>query len=1283
MRNVYSIIIAVCCLLTMVGTSKAESNFPSFGSGTLELGSGFYTLKANKNHNMNDYSPSSYHGAALKIKENCIVVVSLNGYTLTLTGQNATVSYEATPAIEIPESSTLIITGWSGKLVLRGGDGYQAENGKSGVDADFSCHNWQRGGKGGSGGRGGHGSAPAIGTWAGKGGAGGTSPDAATARKNANHVHTNSNADLVGGSGTSTKSMGKLIVLGQIDVTVNKGGVNTPFVSNTAALSKYALDEHSGIDPRYNYNCSAGGSGGQGGATIFAKFCIGAGAPGAGGGGAGGNGCILENLFCKDQEHHHGVGGLGGQSDTQKGGDGTRHTHQERSQKGQSGGKGGSQGSTGSHGMFYYTLPMKISSSYADNIYSPDNSKRLNDMSKGDVIKLLPKDVVGSITGATFSDGSTSYSYYNGMTMDNNLKVKIPTKPTPNSVFMGYWSTFGDKVFDKDGNLNIVVGKSPKFIKDARNNWYVATGAVNMPLEARWSNVISVVENHFVENEEPVDGKKFADTPLYSSRWSVVLEQGKTQTVVSKKFYDHDGKRIDALLTATEEKAAATARRFRIAAGEKEQVQVVLSKDSLVIINHYYERNEFDYALNYKGVLTDSEFSTLLTNADTYTKPGKQKYGRSIVRPVLRSLRGKYVKDWKPTDAYEIPVGGVTMTPVVTDTTYYITQNVEQNETESYIDVSKVSGVAYQENVTVTAHLVGQTCISEYAFTTTHTGKPVSVTALNDTTFSFKMPDDDVDVRFTFAKIHYNLMASAANNPAAKLAIRDRDGKMFTDDNDYFKFGKDVLGGQLKDFKVYQDVQFDVIAEIDQTKIPDQVTKEYRPVVEVHCGNKDVNEEGHTKSGYVAGKFRKYYNYNLENCDETVVKIMWTERIAKTITLGNISEARIDEIFTDVEGNIYDEQHGGGKACRDDVVFFSIKTNINGFDCENISISYTDAEGNKQYDMVDKVMDELTGKLHYCFIMPGRDVSILLNSGKKVKISGSLPTATRLMAGSGERRTVEYKLAINENAVEGSVVPYYIFNDDNTLKPLKHTTVLCNGGRDLAQEPAYKSLTRTIFGETFSFSYGQFVVPSTDVIIRNGYMLQPEMKGDWFGLYVDEDTDIPANVTAYNVVATEDGGFELRELKKSVLPANHPVVCKLSRMQIGPSDSNPHFFMSSDPNTITISDVRPVIRGTMDETTLKALKEKHGTDKCIMLLDFDRSRNSIFFRPVYDDELVLKANSVYMVKEGGSAPLYPVAAIADVMADSVPTVEYGIMGMQVDDSYKGIVIRNGKKYLKR
>lgn len=1277
MRNVYRIIIAVCCLLTMVGTSKADSAFPNFGEGTLELGSGFYTLKKDMSHDMNIYSQWTHLGAPLKIKENSTVIISLNGYTLTLTGQNAS-GKQATPAIELPESSTLIITGWGGKLVLRGGDGFGPREGVKGGDGSYNCHKYQKGGIGSAGGSGGCGSAPAIGTWGGFGG-NGNSGDSSTPFMDDKAWHPCDGERAGKGlDGESTKNMGKLIILGHIEVVANKGGVDSPFVFNQAKPGSGRLDSHSSPLMSY-FNCSGAGGGGQGGAAILAEFCIGAGGPGAGGGGAGGHGCVNKNYSKSDTKYHTGLGGEGGKSSAGDGGNGLNSGEGS----GQKGGLGGNYGSTGSHGMFYFTLPLDISTTSGCEIYSEKNYKVFNSMSKSEVLKLLPKDVVGSITGATFSDGSTSYSYYNGMTMDNNLKVKIPAKPTPNSVFMGYWSTFGDKVFDKDGNLDIVVGKSPKFIKDARNNWYVATAAVNMTLEARWSNVISVVENHFVENEEPVDGKKFADTPLYSSRWSVVLEQGKTQTVVSKKFYDHDGKRIDALMTATEEKAAATARRFRIAAGEKEQVQVVLSKDSLVIINHYYERNEFDYALNYKGVLTDSEFSTLLTNADTYTKPGKQKYGRSIVRPVLRSLRGKYVKDWKPTDAYEIPVGGVTMTPVVTDTTYYITQNVEQNETECYIDVSKVSGVAYQENVTVTAHLVGQTCISEYAFTTTHTGKPVSVTALNDTTFSFKMPDDDVDVRFTFAKIHYNLMASVANNPAAKLAIRDRDGKMFTDDNDYFKFGKDVLGGQLKDFKVYQDVQFDVIAEIDQTKIPDQVTKEYRPVVEVHCGNKDVNEEGHTKSGYVAGKFRKYYNYNLENCDETVVKIMWTERIAKTITLGNISEARIDEIFTDVEGNIYDEQHGGGKACRDDVVFFSIKTNINGFDCENISISFTDAEGNKQYDMVDRETDEKTGKPYYFFVMPGRDVSIQLNSGKKVQVSGSLPTATKLMAGSGERRKVEYELVLRKDAVEGSVVPYYIFDNTNTLKPLKHTTVLCNGGRDLAQEPAYKSLTRTIFGETFSFSYGQFVVPSTDVIIRNGYMLQPEMKGDWFGLYVDEDTDIPANVTAYNVVATEDGGFELRELKKSVLPANHPVVCKLSRMQVGPSDSNPHFFMSSDPNTITISDVRPVIRGTMDETTLKALKAKHGEDKCIMVLDFDRSRNSIFFRPVYDDELVLKANSVYMVKEGDSAPLYPVAAIADVMADSVPTVEYGIMGMQVDDSYKGIVIRNGKKYLKR
>lgn len=1281
MRNVYNIIIAICCMLTMVGTSKAQTDFPEFGWGTLELGSGYYNLKADKSHNMNDYE-GYYHGSAIKIKENSTVVINMSGKTLTLTGQNGNSKNEATPAIELPESSTLVITGWGGKLILTGGDGYQAENGNTGCDADFKCHEWQRNGSGGGGGKGGNGSAPAIGTWAGMGGPGGPPSNPNYVQLKAYHVHTDSNEKLAGGNGTSTSSMGKLIVLGQIDLIVNKGGVNAEFVSFTSSPSAYALDEHSGLDMRNNYNCSAGGGGGQGGATIFPKYCIGAGAPGAGGGGAGGNGCILENLWCKDEEHHHGCGGMGGQSETENGGNGGTHSYQQRLQSGQHGGKGGDQGETGGHGMFYFTMTMNISSSCGSDIYSPDDSQRLNDMKNSDAIKLLPAEVVGKITGATFADGSTSYSYYNGMTIDKDLKVKIPESSSPNTIFIGYWNTFGDQVFGMDGNLDIVPGKDSKFIKDEYDNWYFMTDELDMQLEARWDDCINLVENHYVENTEPTDDNKYSNTPLYSVKWSVLKEPGTTQTFISRKFHDHNGKRIDELLTESEENAAVADRRFRIAAGEKDSVLVTLKDDSLVVINHYYERNEFDYALKYDDVLTDSEFNKLLTNADKYTKPGKHKYGLSIVRPKLRSLRGKYVKDWNPTGTYEIPVGGVTMTPVVVDTTYYITQHVEQNETECYIDVSKVNGVAYQENVTVTARLVGQTCVADYAITTTHTGETISVTELNDTTFSFKMPDDDVDISFAFAKVRFDLMASASNSPAAKLAIRDRNGKLFTDDNDYFKFSEDVLGGELKDFKVYQDVQFDIIAEFDKSQIMGMAKREFRPIVEVHCGNKDVNEECHIKSGYIAGKFRKYHNCRIDYCDETVVKIMWLEHIAKTITLGNISEASIDKIFTDVESNVYDEQHSGGKACRDDIVFFSVKTEINGFDSENVCIKYTDAEGGQQYGMVDVVMDETTGEPHYCFIMPGRDVSIILNNGKKVKVTSELPTTTTITE-TGEKETIEYKVIMSGNAVEGSVVPYYIMTDHtNLLKPLKHTTVLCNGGRDLVEEPTFRSTTRTILGETFNFAYGQFVAPSTDVVIRNGYMLQPAMKSDWFGLYVDEDTDIPANITAYNVVGTDDGSYELRELTRSVIPAYHPVICKLSRMQVGPSDSNPHFFMSSDPNTTVVSAVISAIRGTIDATDVKALKAKHGEDKTIMLLDFDRSRNSVFFRPANDSE-TLKANSVYMVRENGSAPLYPVSAIADVMADGVPTIQYGIMGMQVDDSYKGIVIKNGRKYLKR
>lgn len=1273
MNKIKYIILSALCMLATVSISAKEEEIKSFSSGTLVLDKAEYVLCANLSHDMNDYDRSIYHGAAIKVKEGCTVKLNLNGYKMTLTGQNAKYGYEATPAIEIPESSTLVITGWGGTLVLRGGDGLQAENGGETQNPDYHCHSWWRGGWGGAGGRGGYGSAPAIGTWAGKGGEGGARSDNPANFQSDQQKYYNSAHS--GGSGTSTKSMGKIFILGNIELVVNKGGVDKSFTNHSTPASSNSRDRHTIWSCRPNWACSAGGGGGQGGATIFAKYSIGAGAPGAGGGGAGGNGCVVKDWDIDDNVFHPGFGGKGGHSSTTYGSDGGT-SDGSLDVWGEGAGSGGDYGSTGSHGSMYYTLLMNISSSSSGDMFSPNNSKRLND--EKDPFSYLPDNVKGKMTGAKFSNGKDNYPFYNGMNIDANLTVEIPAAPAPNAEFKGYWNADGDRIFDEKGKLGIVPGAHGKFKKDTYNVWYFATAMTEMPLIAHWSDRITVIENHYVENPEKTGDERFGGSPYYTDTWTTLVAEGTETTVVSRKFRNHDGSRINELLTEDEEKAAVAARRFRIAEGEKDSVSVTLSKDSVVVITHKYDRNEFDYALNYSGVLTDAEFKSLLVNADAYTQPGKQKYGRAIVRPRLNSLRGKYIKDWNPTDAYEIPVGGITMTPVEIDTVYYIKQDVKQGETECYIEVSKVDKVQYQQQITVKAHIVGQTCISGYLFTTIHKGDTIDAIQLNDSTFQFAMPDDDVNISMSFAKVHYNLIASLSNNAATKIALKSPlNSKLYTNDNDYFQFPDSLFGGELKDYKVYQNMHMNIIAEIDMSQFPDSLGMEFRPIVQVHCGNRDTNEEGHIKSGYMSGRMRKYYDYRLENAYDTDVKVLWAERISKAIRFSNPITARVNRIFTDVMTDVYDDQHDGATACKDDIVYFTVDTQAEDFNKDNIRVTYVDAAGKQHMEIVDVVTNEGNGEKYYSFVMPGHDVNIILNTGKKVNITNGLPD-------DGNEDVDEYTLLANKQAVVGTETSYFILSE--SFKEIKHAIALCNNGKDEVSESMYSPTSRICFGEQIDLAYGTFIVPESDVTICNGFMLRPDMKGNWFGLYADEDIPLPEYITAYDLASNGNDEFELHELERDIVPANHPVICCMDfGMFTTSADTEDfHFFLGSTPYTNAFSDMIPMISGNTEQTTVKKLQEKHGNECDIFVLDYDEEKSQVFFR-IGNEAEVIKANSIYLVMDGPKEPIYPVTGIMDVQSNNIPSagISYNMMGVPVTGSYKGIVIRDGKKYLKK
>lgn len=1271
MKTIRYMLLAGMCAWFALGLN-AKTNELVFDRGTLTLEQGTYVLKANTKYDMNDFDQSRYHGAAIRVQDSSTVVLDLGGRSLTLIGQDASDGYAATPAIEVPVGSRLVVTGWGGKMILRGGKGKQAGNGGTTKNPEIHCHSSIRVGIGGAGGCGGYGSAPAIGSWAGRGGAGGPTPtDPGLLSMDAYHYGENDHAPA-GQNGEASLGVGTVIILGQIEVVADQGGVDAEFVYSSAPAGSNVSDTHKFPSANDCFNSGAGGGGGQGGAAILAAYGIGAGAPGAGGGGAGGNGGVADNYYSSDMANYPGIGGQGGKSLTQDGANGGTASGEDYCW-GQRAGQCGQCGATGDHGALYFARMTQITNSWGTDAYSTTASRCLNE--EKDPFALLPKEIVGKMTGATFHDGSTAYPYYNGMQLDPSLTVEIPEAPTSMSVFKGYWNEAGDRIFDEQGHLAIQASAHSKFIKDADDNWYFSTAMTEMKLIPHWSNRVHVITQHMVEDPEQTGDKRYSGDPYYTESWYVTLGE-QDSIIVSKAFCDRHGERLDTLLTTEEVQAEPAMRRFRLATGEPDSVVIKLATDSQVIITHRYDRNEFNYALDYASVMTEAEFLSLLRNADSYTQPGPQKYGRYVVRPQLNSLRGKYIRDWTPEEVYAIPVGGTTLTAVAVDTTYYITQDVQQGETDCYIEVSKVAKVAYGEQVTVQVHIVGQACLAEYAFTTIHKRDTIAATCTADSIFSFAMPDDDVQIYMRFAKAHYNMVSSLSADSTTRLAILSHhDYRFYTDDNDYFGFADSLYGGTLQQMVVYQGLSFDVITELDSRRVSDSIIRVSRPTVLIYREHQECSEEGYTNSNYIGGKIRKYYSYNIPEAGNMEIQVLWSEKVAKQIQFRTTLQASVARIFTDMREDIYDRSHDGGVACHDDVVYFTVSSTLPNFGTENINVFYTDADGTQRTEIVTKIPGQGSDSIYYYFVMPGRDVTLMLQTGKKVAVQNHLPS---VQGEDGEEQT--YYLMAPDEAVVGGTVTYLIRG--GKLKPIRHAVALCDNDRTQTTEEQFGWQRRTYFGVSNDWAVGTFVAPATDVAICNGFMLRPDMKSGWFGLYADEDIVLPDFVRAYDVVIDMKDSLILQEIETGVVVANHPVVCSFSYEKYGVSENTEdlRFFLGSDPNSNEVSDVKPAISGCVTETTVSHLQQTLGEDKYIYVLDYDAARHSICFRLGQADE-VLRSNSIYMCRDNAFGPIYPTGTIM-VTEDALGGPCYNIMGQRVSDSYHGIIIREGQKYLR-
>lgn len=1316
MKHIKYLLLSFVCL-SAVHAAHAQNYIYSLSPGTNTFQSGTYVIGASITHRMQDFS-NNYHGPAIRIAPNSTVTfIMQKGISMTLTGSHAVGDKLAYPAIELPETSRLIIKG-EGQIFATGGNGLSPQNGAAGSNGSYSCHDWARGGNGGSGGKGGNGSAPGIGTPGAMGGDGGTTV-ACPQKLSRYKMEGEENRGGSGKAGCTSDNMGKLFVLGNIKIVSNRGNVG--FTETKASSGSSALDRHK-WRARDNFSGGGGGGGGQGGASMTSKYGIGAGGPGAGGGGAGGSGGIDDEYWFDNLDYFFGYGGEGGKSSAGNGGTGKRGWEKRDHSAGGLGGYGGASGEYGNNGFVYYTFNTSFESNGCESV-DPKNSQVLKDDSS---IDLIPSDMRNSINGATWN-GKEKAEFYCGMALVNHLaKVDIPKSPKPNSNFKGYFDQFGNQIYDGNGNINIVFkDKSQNSIyqKDINNNWYVNL-TTDIQLTPLWSDSVYLVVRHLVENPNYVandSADQYNDhLPAYYETRGFEFAEGEQKKIVLKKFCDIDGKRIDALLSQDETSLPASDRRYRIAEGESEQTEVTIGSSSMVVVDQKYDCNSFNLTWNLNGKLTEKEFNSLLINKSSYTPAGKYKYGCSIVRPELRSLKGKHIRNWSPVDKYSMEAGGISFTPIEVDTTYCITQNVDKGDTNCDISLSKLKGIKYDEEVRIDIRFSGDTRVKDLKIETVNGGKNVECRHLNDSTYSFSMPDDDVNISISFVYAHYGLMTSVSNRSATKVALQGNNGLYYTDDNDYFKFDSSSYGGKLADFEVYQNQKLNVLAEIDYSVLSEedsstgseQDVNEVRPLVQIHCGNREYDEHVIVDNAIINGKMRRFYSYTIGDATNICVKVIWLNRVNKKIDFNMPFNVKVSSIYSDLNPNVMIEGNKGAVACLGDCIFFTVETDDSTFNHDNIAVSYIDATGIQRFEPL-RTYNESNSKdsAVYSFLMPDRNVVINCYVGEKIPVSAMLPTTGASLCKASDDGADEfdgYKIILPEYAVKGSIVPFFIPMESNEdFAQLNNPLALYVS----TSSPQVDRLctTGSVFNYFDCFSnddietigQGAFVVPENadKVVLKNGRVLPIDADALWFTFAVNEPMTLPDWIEAYTITTNTKHEYELSKIQSGSIGEGGYMfhICP-DKLYLLPEDEDNSFdmFIPTDPNLLTDpinnnNELCYVSSETTGQQLHNYLSSTTGFDYSIYVFDHDVDKDTYFFRKVTDDETI-PSWSVYLpiLDDGSGLPYYD-TGIQQIVSDGnlqngnvydLRGINHGTIKQNIEQQLKkGVYILSGKKYI--
>lgn len=1312
MRTIRHYILLLLCCLCSVSMAKAEQDeiqLYDFHDGTMTLKQGAYVITKEINYDMNRLKMV---GPAIRIEPNSVVTIRIpSGIKVSLWGSDAKPASKAAdgqpsyPAVELPASSTLILKG-DGVLKVHGGAGAWATAGTNGKDAGLheGCVGGDTG-RGGYGGNGSYGNAPGIGTAGGRGGDGGNCPDKVLSGHSGKFATGPEYCGHAGGNGEASADCGTIYVLGNLQIHTWQGGVAVPSWDSgfnvKQSTTKGGRVERIGDCMSQYVMFAGGGGGGNGGYAKSTFFGIGAGAPGAGGGGGGGSGGIKDNYYKSDLTCRYGQGGIGGSGDFVNGNTGGincryKDDNYPGSEYGGSGGAAGQMGHRGSNGHLYYTpfIVFADSTGAGSTCIDKASASDLQDVKYADLVskhKLITNKM--SSNNVKWHSNGTNYDalyFYQGMHLnpDNLPKVDTPTQ-RDFSYFMGYFDQYGNQVYDKEGNLDIILAndKDNTVYKKSNFGWIVTT-TKDIELTAHWNDSVTVIVEHVIADPLTLDNEN-----SFNSNSLVIRETrrfgfktGEIPTVTTKAFMNLDDQRIESLLTDDESRLTANERRYYLLPGEAESITMKLDQ-SIVKIQHNYLRNSFRLDWDYSAVCTsEEEFEKNLINADDYTKAGEVKYGMSLTYPVVKPVRGKVIGGWEPANIDSMPAYKLTMKAVPADKLFSIVNNVIQGSSTCSLTLSKSVDISYGSTINIDVNYTDESYrLVNLEAKTQSEEVPVALTQVSETKYTFDMPNDNVELSGEFTFAQYKVEKITTNLPdRMHVALMDKEEKLYTDDAEWFGITADsCYGGKLADFDVYKTKHIYILAMLEGNE-KTGMEKAYRPSVSVKVNDSQRGTPAMMIDHKVNGRLRKVFEYPVYDARKMEISVQWKEQSAKRITFNEAMKSRVSAVFSDCHDNIPIETGTDSRyssAFANDYVVFDVQTSVSGFDANNINAWYLDARG-KQIPVEISTVDAVNHR--YQFKMPDQDMSIYFFDKQKLPVKTELPDI--------------YSFYVPDSAVVGATIPLLIsdmsrYSIPYSIKKIQHPVALFNRDLQMAESLPFSYIDVDSLGT--QTGVGGFVVPETEeLVIKNGIPYRPTLYNNWFSLYCDESLTLPEYVEAFDISVDEQNRLVLNSIENKDIMGCNPILCHILEEYVpielykgGNSFNTDYFvFVETDPNGMveessdeSTSNYDLHVGGTLEEVTSAKLKEMGNPNETIYRLDYDEELGQPCFVAVEADDYVFDAYSVYVRGKKGEPVIPTGISVIEVTPTHKPA--YNAYGMPVEGSAKGFVIKGGYKFI--